>query len=86
MSDQAREQLITAMIVAYKANGERRYQGFYYSPRHVIRDLSKSGKDQVIWEGYGAGDQYEAAHEAMMTEILRLRFGAVLDVVRPVSA
>lgn len=75
-----RESLMDAMIAAYERNGERRYQGFYYCPRHVIRDLSKR-EYQVIWERYGSGDDYQAAHDAMMVEIKRLRFAAVLEAV-----
>lgn len=77
----ARDSVVDAMIVAYHANGERRYQGFYYMPYHVIRDLSRSGGDQRIWEAWGAGEHYQAAHEAMMARLERLRFEAVLDVV-----
>lgn len=82
LTQDVRDKIIAAMIAAYKANGEKRYQGFYYFPYHVIRDLSLPwDRGQRIWKRCGSGDEYEAAHEAMMAEILRLRFAAVFDAV-----
>ena len=79
-AEDKREKLLDAMIAAFKATGASRYQGFYYMPYHVIRDLSRSGRDQRVWEAYGAGENYDAAHDAMMARLERLRFEAVLDV------
>lgn len=74
------EALVTAAIEAYRQNGERRYQGFYYFPRHVVRDMSRPYAEQVIWERFSP-DEYQNAHDAMTAEIERLRFRAVVEAV-----
>jgi hypothetical protein len=70
------EKAINAAIEA--ANKTRpRYCGFYYTPRHVIRDL-RADDNQEIWQMEGAGEHYQSAHDAMMEELERIAMRAAI--------
>lgn len=81
MSERSRELRNQADIAAaaYRASASR-YQGFYSSSKHWIMDFN-GGRGDPCWEAYGKGDQYQAAHDAMMAEIERLRFVIVVEAI-----
>lgn len=56
-------------------------QGFHYKAQtsdkhqHVVRDLTKPAGHDWLWSKDGSPSEYDATHEAMMTEIERVRDG-----------
>lgn len=66
---------------AYETAGSETYQGFWYKPFHVIRNIKKKPGEQEVWRS-NEHDDHDTSYAAMMQKLDDLRWDAALEAMR----